>query len=190
MSNSDRSQSLASHRSGATSSRPDFQAFLPGLSHGLSCPSLTPRSAHPDHPKMARNSIGNLWAVSTSDDVSTIGSLQLDQCSSVSTISTINPSATQHSTYASFHLHCHSTASVNSECAHQSLSNNIHVPSQDLFHDPIPHHNRRQKLGSMALISMNIGKPTRTTMTTRRSTAAFPRHSLICLNLEAGHRRM
>ena len=123
-------------------------------SHGLSCPSLTPSAAHSDHAKMARNSVANLWVVSTSDDVSTIGSLQLDQCSSVSTISTINPSA--------FHLHS------------QSFSNNIQVPSRT-FSTILPHHNRQLKLGSMALISMNIGKPPRTTMTTRRSTATFPR---------------
>ena len=37
-------------------------------------------------------------------------------------------SATQHSTYSSFRFH--STVSVNSECAHQSFSNKIQVPSR------------------------------------------------------------
>ena len=47
---------------------------------------------------------------------------------------------------------------------HISPSQRTSGPLQDLSHDPILHHNRRQKLGFMALISMNIGKPTRTTI--------------------------
>ena len=172
------SRSPASHRYRATSSRPE----LPGFPRGLSCPNLTPSAAHSDHPQMARNSIGNFWVVSTSDDVPTT-------ISTISTISTINPSTTQHSAYASpFALPLNLVRHLRM-CTSVLLKQHP-GPLQDLFHDPISHHNRRQKLASMALISMNIGKPTRTTMTTRRSTAAFPRHSLICLNLEAGHRRM
>ena len=132
MSISDRSRSPASHRSGPTSSRPELSKIYSLVwSNGLSCPNLTSTASYSDHPKMARNTVENLWVVtvSTSDDASTIGSVQLDQCSSISTIPPISSSATQHSTYASFHLRSHATVSVNSECAHQFFSDNIQVPS-------------------------------------------------------------
>ena len=58
-----------------TSSRPEIPGF-PRWCGRSAVRNLAPSAAHSDHPKMARNSVGNLWVVSTSDDFSTIGSLQ------------------------------------------------------------------------------------------------------------------
>ena len=123
MSNSDRSRSPASHRLGATSARaelPGFPRWCGPMSSAVRNLNSMPR-AH-----IISGTLWVVWVVSTSDGFSTHGSLQLDQCSSFSTIS--SAFSTEHSCHTILHLPSDTTLPIHTQRAHQSIPIQLTVP--------------------------------------------------------------
>ena len=140
--------------------------------YGLSCRNLKLNAAHSDHSQVAcRNSVGTLWVVSISDGFSTHGSLQFILFHHLHRRRLLHRAFLPHN-HPFVLRHNHARPHPMCKSVHP---NPAHGPCLDLLHDPTLHLNLRRMLESMVSTSTNVGKLTRTTTTTRRSTA-WPFH--------------